>query len=464
MQKNKTTLDKLFLVLIAMITILFTSFSTISATAFASETEYSSVMEDLSKVDDFNKEKYPYVEKDHSINVIQIAESEAKQLFVYTYQPTGQAKQLKATTVRIATSTGDDKSYHDYQLTLLNSNGVFFKYLVNGLEVKNDTTRYYDIPAIHRKYIEGVDTPPSEGQTIDEVAFEVGRLWTATTENEKVTYSYKTSETITITDKYVGFVRYSDYPGWVNTACDRHFVAFSTDRPIDNLIEAEVEYSTQSFYGKYLAGNPMEENVEPFHTAFGEKLSGQHTTLTLSNNHTGVTIGSSGLIGTGWHTVKEWDRIQRIGAFIDSVNVEHVYEEGLFDIHVQSKINEEAKEKLQTYQWVLSFTDTEYLWDRSVTGGGGNVNKTIVGEVTILRLKFETNHQIHNLGVVDNKQTGSTKPDNTTTVTITFAWDRLLKFLGTILCVILAIVFSPQIIQFIVWVITLPFKIFRKRR
>ena len=44
-------------------------------------------------------------------------------------------------------------------------------------------------------------------------------------------------ETITITDKFVGFVRYKDGFKLYVGACDSHFVAFNTDKPIDKLLE-----------------------------------------------------------------------------------------------------------------------------------------------------------------------------------------------------------------------------------
>ncbi len=428
MVKNKTTFDKLFLILIAMITILFSSFSTISATAFASETEYSSVMEDLSKVDDFNKAKYPYVEKDHSINVIQIAESEAKQLFVYTYQPTGQAKQLKATTVRIATSTGDDKSYHDYQLTLLNSNGVFFKYLVNGLEVKNDTTRYYDIPAIHRKYIEGVDTPPSEGQTSDEVAFEVGALWTAETKDGKVVYNCTASETIEIIDKHVGFLRYLNGFYWWSDYTDSHYIAFNTDKPIDNLLEAEIEYKSQQMqmHKALITGNIT-------YYPQGEKQS-YSTKITETDVMTNDPYWLA-----GYSYVR--NRVQTVDEFSKDEN-----------------LTEEAKEDIKGKQWVLRFAETKYDYDVN-----GYYYYTDISEVTILRLKFKTNNVTYNLGVVDNKQTGSSTPDNKQ---FDF-WEWLKETFGSIIGGIIAIlaiivatiVFLPLILAFI---LTLPSKIYKE--
>ena len=43
---------------------------------------------------------------------------------------------------------------------------------------------------------------------------------------------------------------------------------------------------------------------------------------------------------------------------------------------------------------------------------GTHIDSTEVTEVTILRLKFETDGVVYNLGVVDNKQSGDDVPGN----------------------------------------------------
>ena len=74
-------------------------------------------------------------------------------------------------------------------------------------------------------------------------------------------------------------------------------------------------------------------------------------------------------------------------------------------------MEEDAKVQLENKQWVLRFYETEY----SHSGGNlGNLygHGTGVVEVTILRLKFETDGITYDLGVVDNKQSGSLTPSN----------------------------------------------------
>ena len=74
-------------------------------------------------------------------------------------------------------------------------------------------------------------------------------------------------------------------------------------------------------------------------------------------------------------------------------------------------LTNEAKEKLKGKQWVLRFLETEYT--EIVDASGTTVYYgTEVSEATILRLKFETDGQTYNLGVVDNIETPNGPPAN----------------------------------------------------
>ena len=94
-----------------------------------------------------------------------------------------------------------------------------------------------------------------------------------------------------------------------------------------------------------------------------------------------------------------------------------------------------------------------------------------VSEVTILRLKFETDGVIYNLGVVDNKQSpaeGQT-PDNNNTDELDWPsfgdkdWEKILGtvllMIGLILIVIMLAPLLPVLIRLVIWLITLPFRL-----
>lgn len=195
--------------------------------ASAAASAYTNVMTDLTKDGSFNAADYTENTGNYSLNVIQIAESADGELFIYVYQPSGQRVDLLATTVRFSTSRNEDGArWEDYELNFINSNGVFFKYKVNGFTVKSAETRYYNVAAIHRKWYSAIDNKVN-GQIVSEVVYPVGALWVATTENGEVTYSKYTSDVVEVTSKKVGLIRAGNGFGVFNqTACDDHYVAF----------------------------------------------------------------------------------------------------------------------------------------------------------------------------------------------------------------------------------------------
>ena len=349
-----------------------------------SKIAYTNVLEDLQKDENFNVETYPAVADDYSLQVIQIAESSAKELFVYVYQPSAGVKDLTATTIRMALPTvGIDCTWQDYDLTLLNVDGVFQKYKVEGVTVKEDSVRYYDITAIHRPFDETIDDPTDTNvdQTINEVVFEVAQLWTVqTTEDGKILYTMKTTEVILITAKVVGYIRYPDGYKLANTACDSHFIAFSTDRKIDDLLEADVSYSSQEFTQVIATGVGIQKTP-------GELLEKQIAYIEKEQ------VGSN--TGDGlWGNKYEWKRIEKVSTMTASDK------ENL-------NLTAGTVEDMQALTWIVRFIDTEYVSSPLAN----NYKKwTEISNVTILRLKFITDGITYNLGAVDNKVTGSNDP------------------------------------------------------
>ena len=93
--------------------------------AHAEGSEYTGVLEDLQKDESFSESYYPVVADDYSLQVVQLAESTDKELFVYLYQPSGQAKDLRAASVNISLSPRENVSdFRNYKLTYLNSSGT----------------------------------------------------------------------------------------------------------------------------------------------------------------------------------------------------------------------------------------------------------------------------------------------------------------------------------------------------
>lgn len=435
--KKKRKLDYVYLALlfVVMLVYLLTPFSSTLTTN--AESAYSDVLEDLQKDESFNIEDYPVVEEDYSLQVIQIVETTDKELLVYVYQPYGN---LRANAIRFSTGINRNLSPEDYTLVYLNSNGTLFKYKVDNFQVLNDIVRYYEVISIYREYIEGVDNPPSsEDQIIVDVAFDVSTRWTACTLDEKVTYQKLKIDTIKIENKRVGQIEYfSGFLAMVGKRCYSHYVAFSTDFLIDDLKEADVSFYSQKIVNDKKQGDAVFNGI------------------TLTEYDSAVVL--SGL----FNSEHEFQRIISVSDFIE-----------------ENDLKDEVKEELSKMQWVLRFTETESISRPSYTSTGVPFiysSYTKISEVTVLKLRFETEGKVYNLGVVDNKQTGSGVPDNPPFDFLKWLEEHVVGFLLTLLAVIifvpLFIAFFPQIMVGLVkvgkwfvkglwWILTLPYQLFK---
>ncbi|HBK01807.1 MAG TPA: hypothetical protein DDY77_02080, partial [Clostridiales bacterium] len=379
----------------------------------------------------------------------QLAESVNKELFIYVYQPSGESKNFKASSINISTTINDSISYSNYKLDFLNSDGVFYKYKVAEFTVRNENVRYYAISSIFRPFDESIDEQASGGNTITEVNYAVNKQYAFGTINGKPYVNCVDIETIVVTDKFVGFVRYENGFTLYNSACDSHFVAFNTNKPIDKLLEADVYYTAQAYGCSWAA---ITGDVEKF----GEKEDKYaHLEYTDKVEHT----------GEGWFAgTYKWDRIQTIDDFINGENRENIFYGAVLNVKVATKLTNSALSELEGKKWVLRFCETGYSANYSTVAGSSSKNFTLVGDVTILRLKFVTDGITYNLGVIDNKQSGSSEPSNSTSVGVelnskfTDRWKKIFGLLALLLLLVVLLPYLPTIFTFILNVITLPFK------
>ena len=363
---------------------------------YADTKTYSDVLHDLQKADNFSASQYPAKSGDYSLNVIQVAESEDDELFIYVYQPSGQTKTLTASSINISRTIYDEIKPRNYKLQLLNSNGVFFKYLVKDFEVSKEPTRYYSIISIYRPFDASLgDLEPSYDNSISETVFEVAKQYEFSKLNGEDYCYVKDIETIVVTSKLVGFVRYEDGFKLHYGACDSHFIAFSTDRRIDELLEADVDYTYQSY-------TFLDSNKTGSSKTFGSKEPGYaelKSTYHVAHD------------GGGWFSdIYSWDRIETVEQFIaENSSYKNVYSGAVLSVSTGTLLNDDTKKALEDKQWVLRFVETDYSFSSSGSGeyASFTTHGTIVGDATILRLKFKTDGITYNLGVVDNKQSGS---------------------------------------------------------
>lgn len=377
-------------------------------TGYAATSLYSNVIDDLRADSTFNVEDYPAVDDDYSLKVIQVAESADGELFIYVYQPCARVKDFRASTIRLSQTTGVNVAPRDFKLTFINASGVLYKYKVEDITLRTGVIRYYDITAIHRAFDDDVDimTGASGGNVVNEVVFKVGQVWTATTLNGEVTYAMYETEVIEITKKYVGYCQYDDGTkvGWGITkgATDAHFVAFSTDRKIDKLLSVDVGFEEQDVKCKVCTNvtHLWHDQGKGYDYEYSDERMHYPYPLTIYHSDKGS--------GGGY----VWNRIRSTTDFLKD------------EINKNCVLTSEGATSIAGTQWVLNFYETDIrakvdgVWTALITAwalpfvGDADVKFTKISNVTILRLSFETDGKYYNLGVVDNKQTGSGKPIN----------------------------------------------------
>ena len=381
--KKKINLNFLFVLILAFLMLLPVFMPVGALFSYADETN-SNVLSDLQKDESFKVENYPANKDDFGLYVISIAESTDKKLILYVYQPAHFEKDLVATHVNISQTLNDSLKYVHYSLKLLSTDGVFDKYVVEGLTVNDDVQRYYDCASIFRAWDSTIDNESGNENVIDYVVFPVAKLFKATTLEGKIYYSETHSEVIEITDKRVGYLVYNEGSKWTHfQQCASHYVAFNANREIDTLYEADLTYKLDKYSRittTNLLGTKVSETRSP---VINEETGTNDYYVTLSSIDTVTT--NPGIFGTKY----SWNRIQSAADFVATED-----------------LTDSAKTSLSNYSWVLRFCETEV--NTNITSDGTTTTDLTwynnVSEVTILRLMFETEGVVYNLGVVDNVQ------------------------------------------------------------
>ncbi len=354
-------------------------------------TQYTDVMADLEADENFNAEDYPAYEGDYNLKVIQIAESESSELFIYVYQPSyEEIGQMRATSIVFST-TPESPSFKTYGLRLLSQNGVFSKYVVDGFLVPNFSKREYAITEIFRNKKDYIDKDTGDDNNINEIACEVAQKWTAMDYGDTVIYAMDTIDVVTIVHQWGGEI-------YMNNGCDlsgafgvkfedrttvEHFVSFRCNYEIDHLYEAEVSFVTQDVMFNKSAFVSGSYNVK-----YGPKS--EPKTVVLHDDH--YNSNSVHGIGGRAHT---WPDIETVDAFQKRVNC-----------------NSDVADKMKGDQYVLSFYTSTISYKYNWGDADYDYRATDVLEVAILRLKFDCKGKTLNLGVVGNKQTSDGDPDN----------------------------------------------------
>ena len=404
--KNKLLKSRIIIIVFVFMLVLGLFAGQGETSAFADTSDNSSVIKDLTADKNFNFSNYPEKSDDYSIQVIQIAESESGELFVYTYQPCQATTPLIATEINMSLSNTTDGTIL-YSLKQVSTWGVFSKYLVKDIKVSESSPRYYNITSIYRVWDKTIDGEPDNDNIKNEKFSRVGKLFKAETVDGSVKYSCKDVDVIEIINPFVDFISYGQQSGWdyifgVTKWTDIHYIAFSTDKKIDTLKEADVTYTTQSYHytGK---------NGEGY--TYGDKSEPQYITLTGKEE-----------IGVDGYEKYTWNSIYRAEDFIKT-----------------TELTGTAKTEVEKSEFVLVFLKNSFKEQEQWSMMQGHykvLDGTKVSDVAILRLMFETDGITYNLGALMDKQEGDNiagnKPENESIGFWAYIWRCIVRlFNGT---------------------------------
>ena len=311
-------LDKIFLSIsvfaFLFFSLLYTFSFSIGFVYADTVTRDTSVMEDLSKDDSFDKSDYPSLSLTQfkkvntndnkaddikEIYVIQIAEGISNELFIYTFEPISPSLTMNASRIGFScklSTNGKTTDVNYKELELISREGVYAKYKVKDFSVTTDSKRYYFITAVYFKPTsEYFELFPNLNSQISSRVCSVAQQWCAYDENGNIKYEMNTFDVVEYEVDFAGSIRLTggfslrDY--FVlkqQESCDLYFLSFSVKNyKIDYLYDASLFYKstfvekTTDFWGRIeiTKSEPTPKtaylsNIEPAHMS-GTFVSGK---------------------------------------------------------------------------------------------------------------------------------------------------------------------------------------------
>lgn len=438
-----------------------------STVAFAAthSSDYTDVYADLIKDESFDVRKYPalsvdevkYSDTQATLEVIQIAESSSKELYLYVYQPLNKELFFTATSISMScdySSNGEGLNLRNYDLELVSTNDVFCKYVVKDFVVCDEVYRYYNIVCIRRHFDYTFDEKISGTEDGgNEKAVNVGQQWCFYYLNDELVSEMNTFDTLEIDVKYTGNFEFFDGLKWesllgVSGSGQSWFICFDMeDYVATHIYDADLTYKTRSATKKVGVGAHDWEYDE-------DSVWSDDIKVTLTDKDE-ASYDGGGLLAKEY----KWNRIMTSEDFIKNAESQDI------------SISDEIKSKIKESQWTFSFCETqirkESLQLQYIYRG------TMVSDVTILRIHFQTIHGTYDLGVVSDRVNPDNVADGYGSGIDTDFFDEWFQKIGLVLGVVallVILIFCGPIVTKIlsllikgIWIIiTIPFKLLGK--
>lgn len=442
---------------------IFICSNTTTALASTYSSDYTDVFVDLSESKDFDIRNYPSLSVDEvknsdtqaTLEIIQIAESSSKELYLYVYQPLNKDLFFTATSISMSceySSNGENLHPINYDLELVSSYDVFCKYVVKDFVVSDEAYRYYNIVCIRRNFDYTFDEKISGTEDDgNEKAIGVGQQWCCYYLNNNLVYEMGTFDTLEIEVKYTGNFEFSNGIKWGNLAGlygygKSFFICFDlVDYIATHIYDADLSYKVRDANRSIGLGLDGEWK-------YGEWSDDIYVTLTDEDE--------ASYDGGGWLAKEyKWNRIMSSADFLQNAEEQEI------------NVSDEAINGINNSQWVFAFCETEI----SMITGSGYVHyyDKDIADVTILRIHFlNIDNKIYDLGVVSDRVNPDNKSDGYGGIDTDFFedWFQKIGMLIGIIVLLVILNFCAPIITTIfsmlfkgIWIIiSLPFKILSK--
>lgn len=414
-KKNKSRVNKLPIILLCIFLCFLCFYVPVRQQVYADEIQYTDVLEDLQKDSAFYESEWYNLVKHPQTEIMQIAESWDRQLFIYVHM-VGDDKGFE----KIVFNTSmvfSALDFRSYEIELVSNKGEFYKYLVKGYKSPQDNYHTYSITRLEYP----VDKPVQGTQQVTYEYFPIEQIWTVQKSGNKTEYSYEYMKTIEITDKYVGSHNAGveegllwgyQYSSWTDT----FYIAFSTDLLMEKLIEAQIEYviNVAGPTGIISKGDPKKP-------------------INVVINSDAVSKFENDTYDTWWFV--SWKSGSEKRTFKSILKPD--------DFKKNTGITVPKRKNGKSFDWVVTF----YNKTQNFSYPGEKVTSWVVpGDTTILRLKFETDGICYNLGVLDNRT--SYIPPTPKNGNYWWVWLILAAIL-----LLICIPILPSIISFIAWLL-----------
>lgn len=376
--------------LIAIVILALCMLMSYSSVAVFAAMDETTVLDELQSDPDFDITAYEDKADDFSLQVIQIGEDEAKELYIYTFQPAHRSITLVGSSVSISygfSKDGKDLEPKMYELELISSAEGFDKYHVKGItEVTGSDKngeRYYNIVAIYREFNDIIDTSIDYGET-DEIGYSVGQQWLVYDINNSVAYEMGTFETLEVKINLIDHAQFDNGFTWDNFLVSKIDKGFAWYAAFDlenykalHIYDADISFRVRTV-------EEMTVSIAPTEYTYGEwELKEIHLIDSDVMSYQG-----SGLLAREY----SWNRILSSDEFIKTVeNNKATFTGGELD-------------KVKDSQWVFTFYETQYVDSYGASSHYKSYSE--VEEFAILTLHFmDTNYNVYDLGVVSDKVT-----------------------------------------------------------